>query len=175
MVIRKRKKPLRLERFIASFLIISCLFALPSANAQAQGKPESEVRALVQGLVQAYLKKDMAALMAVTAEDAELVVQGLTGTLRHQGREKIRAAYAPDLKALRSPTLSMTNLDVKIRDGMAQAVAEVMAGGRVGQEQVAIPARFSALLETRNGKWMVYYAQVRYPLLRPEFDQFLGR
>ncbi len=158
-----------------------CLLALllpVCAQAQtrelANDPAQAEVRALLARLSQAYARKDMEALLKAAHPQAEVVVQSLLGTSSHKGRQHIRAAYGPELKAARSPSLEFTSLEVQAGPGKARVVAEVLAGAYVGGEYLRMPARLTALLEKQGGGWQVFFAQVRYPILRQDLERLLG-
>lgn len=160
-------------RALAWALCLALVMALAASPAPAASGPEVEIRALLKELARAYAAKDMDRLLDAAAPEALVEVAGPLGLDRRAGRQRIRAAYEPDLKAAQSPSLSFTSLEIEADRSRALVRAEVLAGAWLYQRRLNIPARLSARLERRGGRWLVVSAHVQYPVLAGRLEGML--
>ncbi len=151
-------------------LVLAAGLALAAPARAADSRAEAEIRALLKGLAQAYAAKDMDRLLAAAAPEALVEVEGPLGLDRRAGRQRIRAAYEPDLKAAQSPSLTFTALSIEADRGRALVRADLLAGAWIYQRRMSVPARLSARLEKRAGHWRVVSAHLRYPLLAGDLE-----
>jgi uncharacterized protein (TIGR02246 family) len=150
-------------------ILIPALFALTlvsSARAAEGGKsPPAEkggeaaaVKAVVMASIQGWDRKDAAAILAPHVKDADAVTFGTDAAEYWIGHDALKAAVEKQCKATESQKTTVRDLRVKMLAGGKAAVVTYLmdAEGKSSGESFALKGmRVTAVLEKRQGKWMV--------------------
>jgi hypothetical protein len=160
-------------------LTVACLIMAGVAGATGRDQPamrevhaRAELETLLGRAALAYQRQDLTALEAMADEQLELRVRGLGQDQTLRGRDRVRAAYGPQLKALESPRLDLGQPQISFAGQRASleapftawAAAELLPGLSLGgQTLLPLPGRLKALAERRQGKWRILRLEVLLP------------
>ena len=123
-----------------------------------KGGEAAAVKAVVMASVQGWDRRDAAAILAPSVKDADSVTFGTDAAEYWIGYDAVKAAVEKQCKAMESQKTTVRDLRVKMLAGGRAAVVTYMldAEGRSSGEAYAIKGmRVTAVLEKRQGKWMV--------------------
>ena len=159
-------------------IVIPALIALAlvsSARAAEGGKsPSAEkggeaaaVKAVVMASIQGWDRKDAAAILAPSVKDSDAVTFGTDAAEYWIGYDTLKAAVEKQCKAMESQKTTVRDLRVKMLAGGKAAVATYLldAEGKSSGETYAIKGmRVSAVLEKRQGKWLLVSSHGSVPV-----------
>jgi ketosteroid isomerase-like protein len=148
-------------------LLLSALISQALAAEVPKGGDVAAVKAAVEKMVFAFDKKDLPAIVAVSAADADSVYFGTDEAEIWVGFESLKAATEKQFKALDSGTSTLRDLRVKLLAGGKVAVATYLLDvqGKSGGEPFALKGvRITAVLEKRGGKWLVVSSHGSMPV-----------
>jgi uncharacterized protein (TIGR02246 family) len=134
----------------------------------AEARAEKEIRDLLNRYARAYERKDVVTIMAMIAPtpDAIFVYPGPEGL--HVGRSQIKAVYERDFSRFLSATIDYTSISVGSRGDVAWFTSEWVATADMGGRKLTIPARWTAVLEKRDGKWLFVQSHFTYDPQEPK-------
>jgi uncharacterized protein (TIGR02246 family) len=134
----------------------------------AEAQARQEIRDLLTRYARAYERKDIETIMAMIAPgpDTIFVYPGPGGL--HVGKSAIKAVYERDFAKFVSATIDYTSLSIRVRGKVAWFTSEWVATIDTGDGEVTIPARWTAVLEKRNGKWLFVQAHFSYEPVEPK-------
>ncbi|HET9476575.1 MAG TPA: adenylate/guanylate cyclase domain-containing protein [Dehalococcoidia bacterium] len=131
---------------------------------RADPKTEAEVIAVLERLAEAYNSRDGDAVMAVYADDADLVLFGSGVDERCIGRREVRAQFERDMAQSESAEMKRTWASVSASGPVAWAACEYMASWRAGGQSGVIPlVRWTVVMERRQGRWLIVHMHVAIP------------
>jgi uncharacterized protein (TIGR02246 family) len=136
----------------------------PTADAQT-GK---EIRDVLSRYARAYERKDLEAIVGMLAPgpDTTFVYPGPGGL--HVGRSQIKAGFERDFEKFVSATIDYTSISTGSRGSVAWFVSEWVSTVDTGDGEFTIPARWTGVLEKRNGKWLFVLSQFSYEPVQPK-------
>ncbi|MBI5251679.1 MAG: nuclear transport factor 2 family protein [Desulfomonile tiedjei] len=151
---------------LAALLI---LIAVSTASAKgADPQTETEVKAFLDNYALAYEKKDFAAITAMIAPDADVVFVDPGPKGRYVGPEQIKKSYENDFTQFKSLSTKYTWISVGAKGDLAWFTAESISAVDMGEEKLNVPARWTGLLEKRQGKWVLI--QSHFSVVEPEME-----
>jgi ketosteroid isomerase-like protein len=151
-------------RLVIAGLVLS---ALVSPARAADGGDVAAVKATVESFAAAFDKKDLAAVLALTAQDPDSVYIGTDAAEYWVGFAPLKDALERSFKALESQKTTLRDVRVKVLAGGKAAVATYLmdAEGKSGGEPFAIKGmRATSVLEKRKGKWVVVSSHGSVPV-----------
>lgn len=151
---------------IVALLVFVAGFSTSAAGADPQ--IEKEVKAFLDDYAKAYEKKDLAAVMAMVAPDANVVVVDPGPKGRYVGPEQIKKSFENDFGQFKSMTSKYTWISVGAKGDLAWFAAESMSAVDMGEDKFNVPARWTGLLEKRQGKWLLI--QSHFSVVEPEME-----
>ena len=135
-----------------------------TAEAQAQ----QEISDLLNRYARAYERKDVETIMAMIAPGPNTVfVYPGPGGL-YVGKSNIKTVYERDFAKFVSATIDSTSVSIEARGKVAWFASEWVATLDMGDGEVTIPARWTAVLEKRNGKWLFVQSHFSYEPVEPK-------
>jgi uncharacterized protein (TIGR02246 family) len=161
--------------FIPLLLLSSLTLAPTFAAAQhdhsrvsltgASSPAEAEVRATLEALFQAAERNDLAALDTLYAGDSLTVIEG-AGIDR--GWTNYRDHHlAPELKDFQDFQYRPTEIEAHVSGDLAWAIFRYTLKARVGERTIDNVGRGTAVLERRDGRWIVRHTQTTSRARRP--------
>lgn len=159
---------MRRSRFVALaallvFIGVSTVFAKAS-----DPQIEKEVKEFLDKYAVAYEKKDLTAIMAMIAPDADVVFVDPGPKGLYKGTEQIKKSYENDFSQFKSMSTKYTGVMIGGKGDLAWFVAESMSAVDMGEEKFNVPARWSGLLEKRDGKWLLI--QSHFSVVEPDME-----
>lgn len=132
---------------------------------RASTQTEQQVIAVLDEWAAAYDRKDPDAYAATFSEDDDVLLFGTGSDEVVAGRDKIAELLQRDFEEADQLRVRLGDLHVSEAGEVAwaathNAVVEVSAGG---QDQT-IPLRLTAVLQRRDGRWLIQHAHVSAPL-----------
>jgi ketosteroid isomerase-like protein len=127
---------------------------------------EKEVKQFLDDYMKAYEKKDLAGVMAMVAPDDNVVFVDPGPKGRYVGPEQIKKSYEQDFAQFKSLATKYTWTSIDGKGDLAWFVTELTSEVDLGDEKFSLPARWSGLLEKRQGKWLLI--QSHYAVVEPE-------
>ena len=166
---------MRSTSLIPLLLILSFANGPPAAFAQhdhsrassstAASPAQAEVRATLEALFQAAERGDLAALDTLYAGDSLTVVEG-AGINR--GWADYRDHHlAPELKEFQNFQYRPAEIEAHVSGDLAWAIFRYTLRTRVGERSIDNVGRGTAILERRDGHWVVRHTQTSSRPRRP--------
>lgn len=143
----------------------------PCIGGEAAPTTEARIREILELHARACEKKDVNAIMAMFAPDPNIVAIGTAQDERLVGPARIRAAYERDFARVISAKLNYTWMTVGSKGDVAWFAAEMVAGVDTGTERIIAPARWTGVLEKRDGKWLFVLSHFSLPIPRDRAGQ----
>jgi uncharacterized protein (TIGR02246 family) len=151
-------------------LLTLVIFAVASIAFAKVADPqiEKEVKEFLDNYSKAYEKKDLAAIMAMIAPDAEVVFVDPGPKGLYVGTDQIKKSYENDFAQFKSLSTKYTSVSVGAKGDLAWFAAESVSAVELGDEKLNVPARWTGLLEKREGKWMLI--QSHFSVVEPDIE-----
>lgn len=158
-------------KFFHSVLVMTLLALAADVSAialTAEAQAQKEIRALLNQYARAYERKDLDTIMGMIAPgpDTVFVYPGPGGL--HVGRSQIKAGYERDFAKFVSATIDYTSVSIGARGSLAWFASEWVTTIDLGDGEFTIPARWTAVLEKRNGKWLFVQSHFGYEPVEPK-------
>lgn len=120
---------------------------------KADTKTEAEVMAVLNRFISAYHHKDLAGMLALFAPDRDVVFYGNGEDEKSIGIEGIREQAEHDWIQDASLSLEVQWSSISSAGSVAWLAADIKIHAGVGGIEMVMPARLTAVLEKRAGKW----------------------
>ena len=151
------------------FTVLLIFIAVSIASAKAADPQiEKEVKEFMENYSKAYENKDLNAIMAMIAPDADVVFVDPGPKGRYVGTDQIKKSYENDFSQFKSLSTKYTWISISSKGDLAWFVAESMSSVDMGEDKINVPARWSGLLEKRQGKWLLI--QSHFSVVEPEME-----
>jgi ketosteroid isomerase-like protein len=159
-----------MRRINLAALLALLLFAVASIAIAKGADPqiEKEVKEFLENYSKAYEKKDLTAIMAMIAPDAEIVFVDPGPKGLYVGQEQIKKSYENDFAQFKSLSTKYTWTSVGAKGDLAWFSAESISAVDIGEEKLNVPARWTGLLEKRQGKWLLI--QSHFSVVEPDME-----
>jgi class 3 adenylate cyclase/ketosteroid isomerase-like protein len=137
---------------------------------KADAKTEAAVMAVLNGMVEAYGKRDMDGLLGFFAPDSDVVLIGTGADEKRIGLAEVRALFERDWSQTDATYLALGWISVSAAGSLAWVAADMTAHVILGGQEMSYPGRFTAVLEQRGDRWL--FAQMHFSL--PAYAQAVG-
>ena len=156
---------LSLVIFMALFL--SCRCQQEAVVQVDLEKEESAARATMNQLWQSWETRDINLTSEVMAHDPDMVIFGTDATERWVGYEEFRTAVEQQFAAMESVQISASDEVFKIHNSgevaWCSSIVDI-TGVSMGEDFEMAGLRFTAVLEKRDGKWVIVQAHFSVPV-----------
>ena len=122
---------------------------------KADKQTESAVLALMERLWTAYSARNIDAVMMCFAADPDAVLIGTGADERMVGPDGIRALFLRDWSQSEASSMEMGWRSVSAARQVAWFSADATVHATVEGEDLHLPARLTAVLEQRDGDWLI--------------------
>jgi len=129
----------------------------------ADSHTQGEVLAALQRMTGAYHKRDLEAVMAAFGSDPDVMLFGTGADETRRGRDAIRTQVQRDWSQTDEVSMSLRWGPVSAAGDVAWAWAEGSFDFRAGDVEGSLPARLSAVLERRDGQWLIVHSHFSTP------------
>ncbi len=122
---------------------------------KADGKTQSEVTAALVGLFEAYNKRDLKGMLAFAAPDADVLVIGSGQDERSIGAGDFGKSSQRDWGQSEAASVNFKDPAVSMAGSVSWLAADAKFQFTMGGKESILPGRLTAVLEKRNGKWLL--------------------
>jgi ketosteroid isomerase-like protein len=129
----------------------------------ADSHTQDEVVAALQRMTVAYQKRDLEAVMAAFGSDPDVMLFGTGADEVRRGKDAIRTQVQRDWGQSDEVSLALRWGPVSAAGDVAWAWAEGSFDFRAGDVEGSLPARLSAVLERRDGQWLIVHSHFSTP------------
>lgn len=130
---------------------------------KADNKTESEVRAALTTMANAYAKRDLRKFMSCFAPDADAVLYGTGADEKRVGPEEITAQVHRDWAQTETASMVFASTSVSAAGAVAWAAIDGSFKLQAGGQNMNLPARVTIVLEKRDGKWLIVHSHFSTP------------
>lgn len=130
---------------------------------KANGKTEAAVLAVLDRFLEAYKKRDIDSLMANFAPDEDQVMFGTGLDEKRIGPDQIRFQAERDWSQMETLAFDFNWHHISAAGPVAWVAAEGLGQGTVGGQAFEFPLRMTAVLEQRDGEWLLVQSHVSLP------------
>lgn len=138
---------------------------------KADLQTEGEVKTILQRFTEAYRNRNLTALLACIAPDADVVMYGTGADEKRIGLEQIRAQVERDWAQSESAAILFNWTSVSAAGSVAWVAADGEFKFSVGGQDRTSPARVSFVLEKREETWLIVHAHFSMPAAAQEEGQ----
>ena len=138
---------------------------------RASPRTQAAVQATLQQWKDAYSRRDLGGALAVIAPDADVVGIGTGPDEWRIGPEEFKAQLERDFAQAEALSVGYEPLVVSEAGPVAWVAGRASVQARVEGQDVALTGRFTAVLEQREGRWLLM--QTHFSL--PAAEQAEGR
>ena len=129
----------------------------------ADPNTETEVKDVLNQYNQVYAARDLNAVLALFAPDADTVIINTGTDARHVGIDAIGRVLSDTLNQYGVYTHEYSWMQVSSAGSVAWVTAEGNARSSGDAGDISVPIRFTAVLEKRDGRWLFLQRHVSMP------------
>jgi ketosteroid isomerase-like protein len=129
----------------------------------ADSQTQDEVLAALHRMTGAYRKRDLEGVMAAFGSDPDVMLFGTGADEVRRGKDAIRTQVQRDWGQTDEVSLALRWGPVSAAGDVAWAWAEGTFDFRAGDVEGSLPARLSAVLERRDGQWLIVHSHFSTP------------
>ncbi len=146
----------------SGILLFIVSFAFAGGSPARSSSAETEIGNMLTTYARAYERKDLDTIMSLVAENPVPIFVDARTDGRNVGLEEIRAGYAADFARFQSAKVDFTWLAVESKGPVAWFASEWVADVDTGNGRVTVPARWTAVLRKKGGKWLFVQSHFSY-------------
>lgn len=135
---------------------------------KANNKTESEVKAVLQTMADAYAERDLRKLMRCFAPDVDAVLYGTGADEKRIGPEEISVQVHRDWAQTEAATMVFASTSVSAAGTVAWAAIDGSFKLQAGGQNMNLPARITFVLEKRDGNWLIVHSHFSTPAAHQE-------
>lgn len=114
-------------------------------------------------MVEGYAKRDWNILESLFASDPDIVMYGTGKDEKRIGTTEIKAQAERDWAQSESTALSFEWTSVSAAGNVAWVATDATFRIKAGGQEIVLPARMTAVLEKRDGKWLIVQSHFSLP------------
>ncbi len=130
---------------------------------KADAVTEAGVKKTMSRVVDSYKRRDMDALLACFAPDADTLMYGTGADEKRVGPAEIRYQAQRDWDQTDDISMVFNEMSVSAAGPVAWVASEGGFHIRAGGQEFNVPARLSLVLEKRNGDWLIVQSHFSMP------------
>jgi len=127
------------------------------------------VKVVLDDWADSYVKRDIKRLLSHVAPDPDVLMYGTNADEKRIGLAGLQAQVERDWSQTDAAAFILPDLAISAAGPVAWASADAIFKLEAGGQPMAFPARFTAVLENRDGKWLV--VQAHFSLPAPSQDE----
>jgi len=152
-----------MKRLLGLILVMLVAFAGITWAGKADPQTEKEVKEFLEGYSKAYAQKDVAAIMAMIGQDADVSFVDSDSERPVQGPDLIKAAYEREFGQVKSAAIKFPWVAVSSKGDVAWFTAQCVAEVETREGKMTVPANWTGVLEKRGGKWLLMQSHLSFP------------
>ena len=122
---------------------------------KADLKTEAEVMDVMNQSMQAFVKRDVDALMRLYAPDPDVVVVGTGRDEKRVGPRGIRALFERDFAQFEDASFNFSWYSVSAASSVAWVAADLSLNLKTSDRDISLQVRLTNVLEQRGKKWLI--------------------
>jgi hypothetical protein len=130
---------------------------------KADAATEKAVLLALHRLAGCYAERDMGGLLALCAPDSDHVMYGTGADEKRIGLVEIKAQAERDWSQTENASLAFDWTQVSAAGKVAWVAADATFKVRAGGQDMAFPARLTAVLENRDNTWLFVQSHFSFP------------
>lgn len=130
---------------------------------KANSTTQQAVNAALNNWADSYIKRDIKRLLAAIAPDPDVLMYGTSADEKRIGLAGMQAQVERDWAQTDAAAFILHDPSVSAAGTVAWASADATFKVEVGGQEMAFPARFTGVLENRDGQWLVVQAHFSLP------------
>ncbi len=130
---------------------------------KADAKTEKEVLAVLNKLAEGYARRDLNGVLALCAPDPDHVMYGTGVDEKRIGLAEIKAQAERDWSQTEAAALEFSWTSVSAAGNVAWLAADATFKATAAGQELAFPARLTAVLERRGDKWLFVQSHFSFP------------
>lgn len=130
---------------------------------KANAKTEAEILDVLNRFLESYKERDIDKLMATFVPDEDLLLFGTGGDEKRVGPDEVRYQAERDWSQMEELSFNFPDYHVSAAGTVAWVATEGEGRGKAGGQDLRFPLRMTAVLEQRNGDWLVTQSHVSVP------------
>jgi ketosteroid isomerase-like protein len=130
---------------------------------KAEPKTEAEVMNVMNQSMEAFVKRDVDALMRLYAPDPDLVVIGTGGDEKRVGLAEIKALFKRDFTQFEDASFKFGWHSVSAAGSVAWVAVDLILNLKARGQEVSFQVRLTNVLEQRGKKWLIVQAHGSLP------------
>lgn len=130
---------------------------------KADASAEAAVKAVLNQFAESYKARDTDALIALFAQDPDVMIYGTGADEKRVGVAEIKAQVERDWAQSEAGSVSYGWTSISAAGSVAWAASDVSFDAIVGGEEFSLSARLTAVLEKRRDKWLLVQVHFSFP------------
>ena len=130
---------------------------------KANAKTEAEVLSVLNKFMESYQNRDIEGLLSPIAPDEDLFLYGTGIDEKRIGRDQFKYQAERDWSQTEALAFNFSWHQISAAGLVAWVAADGFGQGRVGGQEIEFPLRMTAVLEQRNGAWLMLQSHVSLP------------
>jgi len=122
---------------------------------KADAKTEAEVMNVMSQSMEAFVRRDLDALLSLYARDPDLVVIGTGKDEKRVGFDEVKSLFERDLTQFNDASFRFGWHSVSAAGPVAWVAADLVLDLETGGQEVSLQVRLTNVLEKRAGRWVI--------------------
>ena len=122
---------------------------------KADVKTEAEVMNVMSQSMEAFVKRDLDALLALYAHDPDLVVIGTGADEKRVGLAEIKALFERDFTQFEDTSFKFGWHSVSAACSVAWVAVDLILNLKASVQETNLEGRLTNVLEKRAGRWLI--------------------
>jgi ketosteroid isomerase-like protein len=152
-----------IKRILALVLVFAVMLSGAALAGKADPQTEKEIKDFLDRYSKAYEKKDVEAIMVLIAPDSDVAFVDSDSERPVQGPALIKSAYEREFAQVKSASIKFPWVAVGSKGDVAWITAQCQAEVDTGEGKMTVPAHWTAVLEKRDGKWLLVQSHLSFP------------
>jgi ketosteroid isomerase-like protein len=122
---------------------------------KADAKTEAEVMKVMDQSMEAFVKRDLDALLELYAHDPDLVVIGTGGDEKRVGLADIKTLFKRDFTQFEDASFKFGWYSVSAAGSVAWVAVDLILNLKASGQEISLQVRLTNVLEQRGDRWLI--------------------
>ena len=122
---------------------------------KADTKTEAEVMSVMNQSMEAFVKRDVGALMTLYAPDPDVVIIGTGADEKRVGLTEIKALFERDFAQFEDASFNFSWYSVSSTGSVAWMAADLILNLKASGQETSLQVRLTNVLEQRGDRWLI--------------------
>ena len=130
---------------------------------KADQKTHDEVAVTLQGMFEAYAKRDLNGVLAFWAPDPDVLMIGSGADEKSVGLNQFTKSLMRDWNQSEKASINFKDIAVSAAGAVAWFATDVTFSGQINEEKFDLPGRLTGVMEKRDGEWLLVQMHFSVP------------